>query len=176
MQVVKKMLRQFIVFAIGWYQEYVSPYKGYYCAHRVLHAGESCSQYAKRSFLEQDLVGAVKASQKRFRRCEKAAKILATQNDLEDKLLPLATNNLKGNFFGSKRVFVYLFISSLFTFGLATPALAANGRAYAKCCTQSTQIAVHEDTQQGSCCSRPEFYVLAGVLGIAAIFNSENKE
>ncbi len=32
--------------AITGYQRYLSPYKGFRCAHRVLHQGESCSQYS----------------------------------------------------------------------------------------------------------------------------------
>ena len=36
------------VSAIGFYQQFLSPYKGFRCAHRVRHGRMSCSQFAKR--------------------------------------------------------------------------------------------------------------------------------
>ena len=43
--------------AISGYQRFVSPYKGYRCAHRLHHGGESCSQYVKRELQQQGLPG-----------------------------------------------------------------------------------------------------------------------
>ena len=39
--------------AIGAYQRYVSPHKGYQCAHRIGRAGLSCSEFAKVAILAQ---------------------------------------------------------------------------------------------------------------------------
>jgi len=39
------VLDAFVSMLISLYQRYVSPYKGFRCAHRVLHGGDSCSEY-----------------------------------------------------------------------------------------------------------------------------------
>lgn len=39
--------RQIAIACIGGYQRYLSPHKGFVCAHRRLHGGDSCSQYVK---------------------------------------------------------------------------------------------------------------------------------
>ncbi len=54
------------------YQKYLSPLKGFSCAHRVLHRGESCSQYVKRTILERGLSDAWPESRQRFRDCRSA--------------------------------------------------------------------------------------------------------
>jgi putative component of membrane protein insertase Oxa1/YidC/SpoIIIJ protein YidD len=58
---------QVLVLIIFWYQRYFYPLKGFYCAHRVLHGGEFCSQYVKLTFLEQDLMTAISMSTKEFK-------------------------------------------------------------------------------------------------------------
>ncbi len=57
---------------ITTYQKYLSPIKGFSCAHRVLHGGESCSQYVKRTILERGLSDAWPDSRQRFRDCRSA--------------------------------------------------------------------------------------------------------
>lgn len=59
-------VRQILVILISWYQKYLSPIKGFSCAYRVLHRGEFCSCYTKRTILEQDLITAISMSQQRF--------------------------------------------------------------------------------------------------------------
>jgi hypothetical protein len=44
------MVSKISVFSINFYQQYISPYKGYCWAHRILHGGDSCSQYVKKTF------------------------------------------------------------------------------------------------------------------------------
>jgi putative component of membrane protein insertase Oxa1/YidC/SpoIIIJ protein YidD len=67
------------------YQKYLSPLKGFSCAHRVLHQGESCSQYVKRTILERGLSDALPQTRQRFRDCRSAyLTILASQSDSEE--------------------------------------------------------------------------------------------
>ena len=64
------------------YQRYLSPYKGFSCAHRILYGGESCSQYVKKTLLERDLRSAIALSRRRFSAC-KTAKIVLHSEKLE---------------------------------------------------------------------------------------------
>lgn len=61
---------------ITFYQKRLSPYKGFSCAHRVLHRGESCSQYIKRIILEHGLLRARPLIRQRFRACKAANQVL----------------------------------------------------------------------------------------------------
>ena len=61
---------------IGGYQKHISPRKGFSCAHRLLHGGESCSQYIKRLIAREGLFAAHRASRERFRTCREANQIL----------------------------------------------------------------------------------------------------
>ena len=64
------------------YQRYLSPLKGFSCAHRVLHGSESCSQYVKRTILERGLSDAWPDSRQRFRDCRSAyLTLMASRND-----------------------------------------------------------------------------------------------
>jgi putative component of membrane protein insertase Oxa1/YidC/SpoIIIJ protein YidD len=62
--------------AITGYQSYLSPYKGFRCAHRVLHQGESCSQYVKRAVQEEGLLVALRRLRLRFAECKEANRII----------------------------------------------------------------------------------------------------
>lgn len=64
---------------IATYQKHISPKKGFSCAHRVLHGGESCSGYIKRTILEQGLIRAIPLSRRRFRACKAASQVLKTR-------------------------------------------------------------------------------------------------
>jgi putative component of membrane protein insertase Oxa1/YidC/SpoIIIJ protein YidD len=68
--------RQVGVAAITGYQRYISPHKGFACAYRVLHGGESCSQYFKRVIAEDGFRAAVSLSRQRFHACKQANHIL----------------------------------------------------------------------------------------------------
>lgn len=58
--------------AINGYQRYLSPHKGFSCAHRVLHGGESCSQHIKQAIATKGLLAAVQLSKQRFADCKTA--------------------------------------------------------------------------------------------------------
>ncbi|GAA2021520.1 membrane protein insertion efficiency factor YidD [Pseudokineococcus marinus] len=62
--------------AIAWYQTRLSPHKGYACAHRVAHGGDSCSQAVRRSVLDRGLPGAVLPSLARLAACWQAVALL----------------------------------------------------------------------------------------------------
>ncbi|MGI0494343.1 membrane protein insertion efficiency factor YidD [Alkalinema pantanalense CENA528] len=64
---------------ITGYQRYLSPYKGFSCAHRVLHGGESCSQYIKRTIVERGLSDAWPIARERFQDCRQAYEILRSR-------------------------------------------------------------------------------------------------
>jgi putative component of membrane protein insertase Oxa1/YidC/SpoIIIJ protein YidD len=57
---------------ITGYQKYLSPHKGFSCAHRVWHRGESCSQYTKRAIVERGLIAAIPLVRERFQECKVA--------------------------------------------------------------------------------------------------------
>ncbi|MDF5711213.1 MAG: membrane protein insertion efficiency factor YidD [Nostoc sp. S4] len=64
--------------SITAYQKYISPSKGFYCSHRLLHGGDSCSNFVKRMLSEQNLHQAVQSSIKRFQDCAVASKTLTS--------------------------------------------------------------------------------------------------
>ena len=70
------VLRLVATTSISGYQKYISPYKGFRCAHRALHGGESCSEYIKNAIATQGLVAGIKISSQRFKACEQAYKTL----------------------------------------------------------------------------------------------------
>ncbi|MDJ0552910.1 MAG: membrane protein insertion efficiency factor YidD [Microcoleaceae cyanobacterium MO_207.B10] len=72
-------MNKIAVVLISGYQKYISQRKGFACAYRVLYNGESCSEYIKRMFIEQDLSRAIKAANHRFKACKKANQIIKLQ-------------------------------------------------------------------------------------------------
>jgi putative component of membrane protein insertase Oxa1/YidC/SpoIIIJ protein YidD len=58
--------------AIASYKTYVSPRKGFACAHRMVHEDESCSDYVYRMFSSENFMSAVSLSRQRFRACANA--------------------------------------------------------------------------------------------------------
>ena len=67
---------------IKGYQRYLSPYKGFCCAYRVCHGGESCSQFVRNSILQYGAFAAYGVSRRRLRDCKQAAAILREQSGL----------------------------------------------------------------------------------------------
>jgi putative component of membrane protein insertase Oxa1/YidC/SpoIIIJ protein YidD len=65
--------------AIRGYQRWISPYKGFRCAHRVLHHGRSCSQFALDAILARGLLPALPTIREQFRQCRAAAVRLRQQ-------------------------------------------------------------------------------------------------
>jgi len=67
---------RFFAALITAYQRYISPYKGFRCAHRVAHGGLSCSAYAKRQLLRRGVVATIRRMRARFAACAAAAVML----------------------------------------------------------------------------------------------------
>lgn len=67
---------------IRGYQKYLSPYKGYQCAHRVLHGGDSCSQYIKTQIENVGLVKATPLALTRFQACKHSSMALKKRSNV----------------------------------------------------------------------------------------------
>jgi len=74
--------------SITAYQKYISPSKGFSCSHRLLHGGDSCSNYVKRMLSEQKLHEAVQSSIKRFQDCGTASKTLKAKANFRCIVIP----------------------------------------------------------------------------------------
>lgn len=55
--------------AIGAYQRYVSPYKGFCCAHRARTGHASCSEFARRAIARCGLLAGLRLLRRRFLAC-----------------------------------------------------------------------------------------------------------
>lgn len=70
------MVSKLALGAIWGYQRYISPHKGFRCAHSVLHGGTGCSGFAKHAIRDAGLWGAFPAIRQRFRDCRTASETL----------------------------------------------------------------------------------------------------
>lgn len=77
---VDTLARIIAINSIATYQSYISPRKGFACAHRILHGDESCSMYVKRILGEETLMSAIQLSRQRFKACFAANQSLKTTN------------------------------------------------------------------------------------------------
>jgi putative component of membrane protein insertase Oxa1/YidC/SpoIIIJ protein YidD len=68
--------RSICVACISGYQKYLSPRKGFACAHRLLYKEESCSQYIKKVIVHEGIRVAIEKSRVRFQECKQASQIL----------------------------------------------------------------------------------------------------
>ncbi|MDB9314075.1 membrane protein insertion efficiency factor YidD [Spirulina sp. CS-785/01] len=57
---------------IQFYQHHLSPHKGFSCAHKAFHRGDSCSQYFHTTIQQQGLAEAIPKLQQRLRDCKTA--------------------------------------------------------------------------------------------------------
>ena len=62
--------------AIDLYQRFVSPYKGFRCAHRAVHGRRSCSAFAKRLVAKVGLLRFGPLFMRRLRKCGETARAL----------------------------------------------------------------------------------------------------
>jgi len=116
------LAKKLLVSLISAYQKYLSPYKGFSCAHRILYKGESCSNYMKRNLLEQDLITAIKISNQRFDECAQA----------HDTLVAQSQKTPEGKETKRRKFLQLLFL------GFLTPfLLGARGSSLGKCCAKS---------------------------------------
>lgn len=58
--------------AIRFYGRYLSPHKGFRCAHAALHGGDSCSAAVARIIREDGLMGGRRRVAARFASCRQA--------------------------------------------------------------------------------------------------------
>ncbi len=73
---VEPVISQMAIDAIAIYKAYVSPHKGFACAHRMVHGGESCSTYIQRLLGEDSLMSVIGLSHQRFKACTVASQTL----------------------------------------------------------------------------------------------------
>ncbi len=66
------MLARAALGSIWIYQTWISPYKGFRCAHSVLHGGSGCSGYAKSVIRNHGFFRAIPMVKQRFRACRVA--------------------------------------------------------------------------------------------------------
>lgn len=67
------MVSQIALGAIWGYQRWISPRKGWRCAHSVLHGGTGCSGHAKYAIRDHGLWAALPLIRKRLRDCRAAS-------------------------------------------------------------------------------------------------------
>ncbi|MDR1995283.1 membrane protein insertion efficiency factor YidD [Azonexus sp.] len=61
---------------ISIYQRFISPRKGFVCAHRVLHGGISCSAFAAEAIRDHGVIAGIRNLRERFEMCRQAYLIL----------------------------------------------------------------------------------------------------
>lgn len=69
--------------AIAWYQVRLSPRKGYSCAHRVAHGGDSCSGAVRRCVVERGVSRSVLPAALRLVACYRAVALLSPQQRVQ---------------------------------------------------------------------------------------------
>ena len=77
--IINGATRGLAVTAISGYQKFISPHKGFACAHRVLYGCDSCSQYFKRMIAEEGIIQAIANAKGRFQECREASEILKSR-------------------------------------------------------------------------------------------------
>jgi len=70
------MVSKLALGAIWGYQQYLSPRKGWRCAHSVLHGGTGCSGFAKFAIRDHGFWAAIPLIRQRFRDCRDASATL----------------------------------------------------------------------------------------------------
>ncbi len=73
---IHRSLSHGVIATIAVYQTYLSPFKGFSCAHRRLHDGPSCSQFVKQAIAAAGCRAGWAALLLRARECRDAAAIL----------------------------------------------------------------------------------------------------
>ncbi len=69
---ITRPIDRFLILNISVYQKLISPYKGFSCAHRVYHKGESCSEYIKDAIDTHGLKCAIPKIKDRLKNCRMA--------------------------------------------------------------------------------------------------------
>ncbi|MBK6744901.1 MAG: membrane protein insertion efficiency factor YidD [Hydrogenophilales bacterium] len=79
-----RLPRYGLAFAIRGYQAYISPIKGYRCAHHMLHGGWSCSEFGLRAAMRHGVIGFLRLIRRRFVACAQANIILQTKHGKDE--------------------------------------------------------------------------------------------
>jgi putative component of membrane protein insertase Oxa1/YidC/SpoIIIJ protein YidD len=75
-----------LIWSIEFYQRFISPYKGFRCAHAALHQGQSCSQAVKHIILQHGIWRGRPLIKQRFADCKAAyVHLQAEQNQRRNK-------------------------------------------------------------------------------------------
>jgi len=72
-------MTKILTYLITVYQNRISPYKGFTCAHKGLHGDDSCSEFTKNQLLNNGVFNSIAPIKKRFRECRDAADIIKLQ-------------------------------------------------------------------------------------------------
>jgi len=67
------MLKPCFLLMIALYQRFLSPIKGYHCAHHRLHKGDTCSNAIKKIVIDNELTKVPSLARKRFEECKQAS-------------------------------------------------------------------------------------------------------
>ncbi|HWP61414.1 MAG TPA: membrane protein insertion efficiency factor YidD [Candidatus Paceibacterota bacterium] len=70
---------------IRFYQKWISPYKGFRCAHHALHGQGSCSHFGLHAFLEHPFSEAWRLLRARFKECGAAYAVLMSESEKEKR-------------------------------------------------------------------------------------------
>ena len=70
------MINKSAIASINFYQKYISPKKGYYCAYRVHHNDLSCSEFAKTTIQNIGLLNSFSVIKNRFEECKLSSDFL----------------------------------------------------------------------------------------------------
>jgi putative component of membrane protein insertase Oxa1/YidC/SpoIIIJ protein YidD len=64
------------VLAINGYQKFISPHKGFCCAHRLVNGGRSCSEHIKQLIIKRGLFASIDEIRQRLSDCKSAERYL----------------------------------------------------------------------------------------------------
>ena len=79
------MLRYAVAGVISNYQKHLSHHKKFCCAHRMLHGGFSCSEFARRAVIRHGVLLLFILLLRRLLRCSDAHAIIQSNHDDKDK-------------------------------------------------------------------------------------------
>jgi len=77
-------VRYFLIVIINVYQRWVSPRKGFCCAHHVCFGRSTCSVYAKKAIFKHGSFTGVKLLNRRFIACSSAFKSIQDENPKDE--------------------------------------------------------------------------------------------
>ncbi|WP_367278189.1 membrane protein insertion efficiency factor YidD [uncultured Photobacterium sp.] len=74
-------MRFIVISLICFYQKYISPHKGFRCAHAYLHCGDSCSEAIKKIIEKHGVYNGYQLAKLRLNECKQAYIQVSTKND-----------------------------------------------------------------------------------------------